>query len=722
MAFPKPYRFYLMDGANYLYVDAAGTVQATVTPTELNYAPDGWQDIDITFERGWTYYGLFRLYTTPFKFVQDAAVILRWAYYLSAGIEKKITFKIEHFNKTIAVYDYETLLESDIDLSTFVDTFNAVEATIIEGGFVSKLKARENTTYEIEVADNPDVLWIKMDGIKLNCILHWICTGNTPKAFTEIMLPLTEFYNTEGVNTVLTPLSVDLAAFQSIFVANNTGVGPIDIDIISKLNFNAIMDPANVVNGVLKVRLQLTKITPAALISNTVIYTQSGLTPGSTTLISLDQIDSMTLPNNHQLELHILVDDGAGGGGTNDYQIDFLACPGLKVSFNSTVPTGYIPALRTKKVLDELVDQISDSSGTTAVSTLLDTTNVDKVITSGDAIRNLEKSKLKISFADYWKAINATQSGSLYYDPAADELILENKVYVFDPTVIANLGSVTNFKARPLTQEMYSKLKAGFGNFTYDEINGKDEFNQLTEFLLPFTRVKTEKDLTSPVRADMYGIEYTRLNLGGKTTTDADTDNENFFIHIESATAGTIPVGFPGEGEPYYELFRTPIDLTPGASYWEIENIMYPETAFNFWFSAKRQLDRWGNYLTSILYLLGSELIKFQVSSKNNPDGTKLKTSEGVAPTIIDEAADETISSYDAPLFYPILFDVETKEPNDIMALMAANPHGILQFDYKGNQFEGFIIKATTKPEMKKTQTYTLLATTNNTLSDIVYP
>ena len=29
---------------------------------------------------------------------------------------------------------------------------------------------------------------------------------------------------------------------------------------------------------------------------------------------------------------------------------------------------------------------------------------------------------------------------------------------------------------------MASKLKAGFRNITYDEINGKDEFNQETEF------------------------------------------------------------------------------------------------------------------------------------------------------------------------------------------------------------------------------------------------
>lgn len=721
MAFPNPYQFFITNGVDYFYVNNTGAVANTITPTPLVYAPDNWNEVSITFERGWTYYGLFRQYSSEFEFVKDGAKILRWAYYLTSGIETELKLVIKKFNKTIAVFDYEDYIECEFDMSTFNDTFDAVSVNLIEGGFISKLKARENTEYPIEVQNNADVIWVKMDGIKLNCRLNWIVSGGVPQAFTVNSLPISDFYLTEGINTILTPTSVNYAAFQNYFVMNNTGIGTVDIDLETVVNFNAIMAPGNTVNGFVKVRIIMYQLTPLAFVSNTDIYTSGALAPNSTTTINLNQVDTITLPPNHALEFTIYCDDGAGGGGTNDYDINFLNGKGLTASYFNSVPVGYIPALRTKKVLDTLVDNIGDST-TTADSTLLDTTYVDQVITCGDALRLLENSTMKISFSDFYNAINGALSASLFYDKTTDIVSLENKATVFDgATQIADIGNVNNFSAKALRSEMYSKLKMGFGSFTYDEINGKDEFNQTTEYLLPLTRTQQNKDLTSPVRADMYGIEYTRLNLTNKVSTDADTDNDNFFIHIDSAVAGTIPAGYIGEGEDYYEVYRKTIDLTPGANYWEIENIEYPDTAFNIFFSAKRALARWGNYISSLLFLQDANLIKFQVSTKNNEFGTKLKTSEGNPVVVIDESANQFVADYLPQLFYPIMFEVDFADTATLASLIGTDPHGYISFTYKGSTFEGFIIKLITKPKLQ-TQSAILLATANNNLTNIVYP
>ena len=248
MAFPNLYKFYITNGTDYFYVDNTGAVANTLTPTPLVYAPDNWNEVSISFERGWTYYGLFRQYSSEFQFVKDGATILRWAYYLSSGIEGELKLVVKKFNNTVAVYDYEDYMNCAIDFSTFLDSFDKVSVNLVEAGFITKLKARENSEYAIDVQSNPDVIWVKMHGIKLNCILNSLVTGNIPQAFTALVLPLTEYYSTEGFNTQLTPYSVNYALFQSAFLANDTGIGSVDIDISTKLNFDAIMAPTNTVN------------------------------------------------------------------------------------------------------------------------------------------------------------------------------------------------------------------------------------------------------------------------------------------------------------------------------------------------------------------------------------------------------------------------------------------------------------------------------------------
>jgi len=722
MIFPNDYVFYIKDGTDYLYVDTVtGIVSTSLTAEPLVYAPEDWREVSISFERGWNYYSLFRLYTTPFKFVKDGATILRWGYYLSLGVEKNLTLVIKKFNRLASVMDYEDFLECDIDFSTFKDNFTRVEVNLIEGGFMSKFRARENTTYELPVELNADRVWVRHDGIKLDCVITWgMLNANFPQAFTVLVLPTTFYNYTEGANIDLQAWSVDPPTFQNFFV-KNPSANAITVDLHLILNIDAIMDPGNGSNGTVYVRYDLLKIAPIGFLSHNIVYTQGGLTPGSTTTINLDQIDTITIPPNHGLEFNIIVNNGMGGGASNNYQIDILDNCKLTATFSNRYGENYIPCLRSQYVYESLIGLMSDGT-TTAVSDLMTNTHPDKVITSGDAIRNLASSSMKLSFSELWMSINSVFSAMFYYDKSIDTTYLEEKIEAFDEfTTIASIGDVNNAKFMPLTSEMFSKLKAGFGQYTYDEINGKDEFNQLTEFLLPLTKTTAEKDLTSKIRADMYGIENIRRNLTEKLTTDADTDNDLFWLHIESASSGTIPTGFVGAGEPYFDLYRKTIDVNPGASYWEIDNLNYPDTAYNIFFSAKRQLSRWSSYLSSLLYLLDTSYIKFQQSSKNNPGGLKLATHEGSPVVDIDESTDELVSNYLPPMFLPILVDVDFPDQATLLNAIASSPHGIIEFDYKGNTFEGFVMKITTKPKLE-TQNATLLLTANNTLSNIVYP
>ena len=139
MAQPKPYRHYLrywdsvaVDWQYYYVVN--GTVDTTNVKTELARAPEGWQEYEVGWERGFTYYGMFTSYATPLKFHKDGALILRHLQY-TYGIEAKCELLVEKFNSDTAIFNYETFFTGDLDLSKTTDEFDYVVVPIMESGF-----------------------------------------------------------------------------------------------------------------------------------------------------------------------------------------------------------------------------------------------------------------------------------------------------------------------------------------------------------------------------------------------------------------------------------------------------------------------------------------------------------------------------------------------------------------------------------------------------------
>ena len=83
----------------------------------------------------------------------------------------------------------------------------------------------------------------------------------------------------------------------------------------------------------------------------------------------------------------------------------------------------------------------------------------------------------------FYKSINSAFSSGLHYDKDAELAYFENKSFLFrqfNGDYYAILCQQLNRKAFDIRNGI--KLKAGFRNITYDEINGKDEFNQKRNF------------------------------------------------------------------------------------------------------------------------------------------------------------------------------------------------------------------------------------------------
>ena len=703
------FRFYLQDKAGNYYYMNGNVVDLSPTKIPLKFAPQNWEITQLDWERGFKYHGIVRKTSTTFEFHKDSANILRSIYY-NGGVNAYAKFVIERFNNTFAVQNYELLYDGEINFVSYRSTLYGVQCEIIEGGFLNKLESREDANYDIDLYTNPNQIWVKMDGINFQEICRYLsATGGftMPSNAFDIFYPF-RVVTTEGV--VKSKYQEPDPSIPIKSIVTNITPNPVTYNIQLGGVVDIDISPSAGTPKFLRIRIREYDAL-GVLVGGNIIYVSSAINTTGYNIINIPTFTtSYTLPASYSFSISSTLVDSAGVGSTNSFWSIVDSALNLNISADIRAKTTYIKCLRPLYVFSELINKISDGD-TTADSQLLDA-NEDKVITSFDSIRNLPNSKLNTNFEDFYKSMNNIFNTSLSYDKINDVCYLESKANVYDnSTTVLNLGEVSEFEIIPHTNDLFSKLKASYRSFTYDSVNGKDEFNTLNEFLSPLTAVSTELNLSDTYRADMYGIELTRLNLTNKQVTDGDSDNDIAVIHINNTIAGQIPAGNFGAGEDYYELYRDPALL--------ISNIYSPQTAFNIFFSPKRCLLRQGDYLRSLLYGNDSKLIKYQISSKNNYLGLKMVTNDGV--TTIDEGADILISTLDNIIFKPTIFQFKTTVNISLNTIMNTTPYQLCSFTFKNNTYYGFFIKSSLQPAFNETQTFKLLCAPQTDLTNLIY-
>lgn len=751
MAQPKPYRHYLryydVSALAYQYYYVTGTtVDTTSAKTELARAPEGWQEYEVGWERGFTYYGMFTSYATPLKFHKDGALILRYLQY-TYGIEAKCELLVEKFNSDTAIFDYETFFIGDLDLSKTTDEFDYVVVPIMESGFPAKLKAREDTPYEFAIDGNTDAKYVYNDGVALQCKLFWTSVdGGTIAGINTVdEFPFLTFYAYEGTNFLQRYFDVTQTPPHKGFIKNEETTS---VDYTITLSGSYIINTQGI-TGIkyFTIRLIETDSNGVGIVGGiTDIYiSPTGISSNSTGIYNISPITiQYTLPASHYLILaHFL----AGGPlGTNDPNPSAgnsqwttgVSALDFSVYFQNKYVGSYHPTLKAVDVMKYLIDEIGknnlgqpDQTPTFQDHTIESRFPNQIVITSGDGIRNFKGSKLKISFSELFKFLNTKFGVAFYYDKTTNTCHLQDKTNVFINSQGAgygNIGSVNNLKITPFTSEAFVNLKIGNQNFSYDQkgdgineiTNGKDEFNNETVRLSPLVRINATADYISPIRCDRFGIEFTRINYTNKTISDASTDNDVFAIHKNEDSTGNFQLynGTSYVSTPYYLLYRTPIV----AGTWEIQNIYSPSTAYNILFSPQRSLFRNGAYFRSLLKLNDADSLNFQISGMNNINNAKMITytggaidfNEGGAVQISDLCPDEDV------LFQPVIFEFETKEVINLYNLIEDNPYSYVTFTYLDNQYAGFIISAKSKPVIRGTTQFKLLAAPHINLTNLI--
>jgi len=703
----------LTSNYDYYYIDANGVVQSTTTKTYLNYAPEGWEDQSLKWERGTTYYGVFTNYTNPLRFVKDGRKILKTLFYTN-GINLQLELLIDKHSNQVATWGYNQYYVGDIDFSRFKDEKDFTQVEIMQQGFMSKLKANEDTKYEVSLNTG---VWVKMDGYPLQGLAKW--TGVDEESIVDIgsnaRIPTMPYVSpNEGYNINLNFQDNSLFVNNYIyFIKNISSTDSQYITVVHNFYINAFVKSSSPFSATFTMQYVFTDKYGVDTIID--VYTApTALAPGSsqTYLGTLNNVYNLQEQERIALVIRMFVSPGVPLVITH-WEADQVTGNSIEINWATSVPETYVkalPALDLGTLLAQKIDANALFSSDVASN------NIGYMLTSGDALRNLTGAVIKTSMSDYFRAMNCMYNTALWFDTPNDTLHIDDKGVVFESGIITNIGEVASLQIEPYIPEQFSVVKFGYKPYEYDTINGKEEFNQDTTWNTPLVRVQGTKDFISPYRADRYGIELVRANLGNKSNADSDNDNDLFWLNVDYAAGvqGTIPAGYQGAGQNYYKLYRD-----PSMSY--VQGVEYGLDCYNTEFSPKRRMWAFAKYLRGCLDMYASGNLTFVNQTKTQEGNISVITDDGLK--VYDEKANQQISGLSiSGYFLPYLLTIEVKIPVNLQEIFdtGMTAFGLIEFTYKGNTYQGYIIEATDSPTYRPKQTFKLLAKFGTNLTNLI--
>lgn len=746
-----------------------GALQWNGIYVPLALTPDQWQALTIMTERNKTYFGLDISYGAPQDYVLSAASILKSIAY-DFGTEFVVYLEILEqqlwFDADTYGYYYSRICSTEIDLSAYVDS-GKVTVPILQGDIIKYLKANDSTVYAIDI-DVQERVGVLMDGAVLLEDAQFVIVDPTDPTFKNtgnhtmgLNLVAAEQKTTLGAQSTIrqtidqtnqpgifaskdycllsSGASTVTATFDfAVTVAITPGSG---LPVIGGLRYQAGFDvfDANgnqvAYPGGENVLFTSPNTFESGLGRHVVQVTGSFAIPAGATVFPRSQLN--------------VTNDSYANAVTFVYDNNSLETPStpnveLKYTFRYQNTVAY--GLLAKDLFKYLIIAMTGAQFNTYASTLLANPDINIMFTCGDALRQLVGSQIKISMREFYNCINLIHGVGM--GVIAGTLTLERKPFWMAPGDSGvNAGEAADgYKLTPATDLTFSSIKVGWPNQDYNvslgDINGKFEICVTQIYDTPVTRVSTELDLTTSVRADMYGAEFTRMNLDGKTSVSDNADNDPFVLHIQPKIR-TLPDGIPFppitiNGIPYMDLYLLDrsinqyvqdnnvylnlgdtylvagVEFTAPVAQWLQVGLLDKASAYNVALSPKQCLMRsHSDYLHSCLERMDTKSITFSQSDKNS--ALQIIGQPGGVNT--GENANVVIGTFKPPFFKPWYWSGQIVTPRSLDYTIADNPVRRYVFTYRGIPLSGTSMKSAIAPTDRATQAYQILLDPNTDLS-----
>jgi hypothetical protein len=675
--------FYLVNslGQSY-YIDAAGNLQKSGIPRPINYSPDGWQEMTIGWERVIQKFGLIRNFSLTLGFLGDAALILEKLSY-EKNPDERVWLLVQKVEVTLTDIDYAVehkfYYKGEIDLSTVRHSRRKVLVNIMEGGRAQDIAANQSTTYTIPIADNARKIRVFMDGFPLSCKFN--CSFYQDFAPKGIHLAPTAFLTGEGTQ-------LSLAHADSV-TAVNVGAGYYGS---SQDWFLHGVDQPTVV----RIRGQV-RILPLGDIPHNYSLGIRLSDGSSTVLVPFQTINTPT--KTFAFDVTFTIPAGMDAYWEGNWEGDLDLAYGeskFTVEFLNTYKSTFIYVLKPLDMYKELIRNMSGDEAF-AVSSLLEASGI--CVTSGDAIRGLAKAAAKLSFKTYTDSWSVLKCAGIGVENG--NIVLERRSHFLRDDLLVDLGEIKDRENSYAVDIMFNLLRYGYEDQRYQDVNGRFEFNCLFERSTPIKKVTKILELISQIRADPYGIEFTRINFDGKTTTDSGSDNDVFFLNVDLDNPQADADG------TYYNLKRV--------AYTNIEGFADPSIGpemFNIEeLTPDRILSEWKQYFAGCFAGYNGLLTITNVSKNRD-----LKTEGGPGGTF-DEDADLDIANLGAALFGNWKHTFTAVCRSNLVKALTATPYAAFQFSEAGQSFKGFLMKGSIKSKTNQEQQFILLTHPDNDLT-----
>lgn len=715
--------YFLLNDKNQFYYVNGTNVATTGIPTPLTYTPDGWQDISIFFERNKKYFAIDRSFSYPMNFVEDGARILKYLFY-EQGVEAKcyllIAEQVLDFDGVTYGFRYQKMYKGEIDFSTFSHQGPKVTVNMMEGDLVKLIKANESTDYEIPMGDDAEL--IEMDGLNLQEKGNFNLVSDfeiKKSVYNNNWFAPLNYIGSDGKSTGIAFSSQTIKSSGTDWNAklNNSdhlGLGSDTIVSTTTAIISGVVEFKCTVNDPgLGIRMRFIRSNQSITDQLAYQILQNGNpTPGQTYTYNIN----LTIPLQAGERLYLEGIYFGGATGAIDIGISFTDKCSLKIKYKNTFRATTAKAYRPSVLLQKILDKVT-GGGYQVVSTLLTGDNDLRMLTSGDALRGLSGAVIKTSLMKIFQLFDMQLDAAMGI--INNVLHFENKQFWYDHSTVIDLGSVTNLKVNQSGDYLFNTVSIGYPNQNYNQalgdVNGKLEPCVTQSYTLPITCVSKALSLTTDIRADMYGIEFTRINLEGKTTVDSSSDNDTFCIKVAPKASGATTYTLDRTLNPYVSIVIDPSYNMDATTQADLISAYDQAKAFNLLLTPKQCLYNHGAFIRGCLRKLDSKWVRYNVSDKFpllkvSPPGGR----------VVYERSDVQVGDFDNPYFDSVQFDFETKTPINLQDILAQNPVQAFQYEYEGVVMQGVNLKIGMQPAIQKSQVWSLLSVPSNNLSQLI--
>jgi hypothetical protein len=682
--------------------------------TILKSWPDTWQDFSLEWKMDPLFWGRALSLSIPTKFVKDAKRIIDQAY-LEQGVNALVMFRIEKMERiSETVYDYKTMYYNRLNFTSIISERDYVELESEPQGLLAILARKGDQEFEIDMTDGRVVNY---DRILFNQYAKYHAVNET-KLYTNLNKNFIPTIIVDETSIVTDKHGDTAIEFQSIAFMIGT-----DDEIISNDMYFIKCNKDVSVNIQIAIQLKFTiawysggDFRPSGSVrakictaDKTEIYATNYVSIGSsdewpselpyvaggyaaTANVNMNCNNRFDLKEGNKYYIIFERKD------VNRSYVDFIGIS-TTVTLQSSTWTyrgapKQINTITPSQLGKRLLAKITEGhSGTFDFQ--IPSEYDSCAITCGDAIRGTEGAKIKTTFNNLFRAYsrlfqlrmdiveNSETSETAIMKPLASFFEKEKA----DGSNVVDLGEVTELRMRPWLDQIVNTIKVGYEDNSYENSDGKGEFNTELQFSTPVETKRSTLDLMIPYRADSYGIEYVLIDFEKEETADGKADNDVFLMHIN------------GSNEVVRGDWRIP--NSPG-----ITGTYADSTMFNAMLSPKSILIRNRNLISSILdsiqpidgknVIFGSSKKDMDVAIGNNTTG------------IIYERYSVMIS--DENLFRPIILEFYTGLRNfNAYEVMRRNPNGVFKFSFMGKNYRGFVLELQVQPTTNQKQDWQLI-------------